>query len=131
MTVQEQIKIDITLAMLNKENAKRDLLRVVIGEFNREGKEVSDERAKAIIKKMRDNAVEFNNDSEVEILHAYLPSQLDEQELKVILMNYLMNLDHKPTMKDMGATMGFLKENFTGRYDGKVAGGLVRELISI
>jgi len=129
MTVQEHIKNDLKIAMREKNVALRDLLRVVIGEFNREGKEVSDERATAIIKKMRDNAVEFNNESEVELLDLYLPQQMDELELKRVLMNHIMNLD-SPSMKDMGGVMGFLKTNFGGQYDGKVAGGLVRKLLA-
>ena len=52
MTVQEHIVNDMKIAMREKNVEVRDLLRVVIGEFNREGKEVSDERATAVIKRM-------------------------------------------------------------------------------
>ena len=130
MTVQGHIQNDMKIAMREKNVALRDLLRVVIGEFNREGKELPDERATAIIKKMRDNAVEFNNQSEADLLDLYLPQQMDELELKRVLMNHIMTLD-SPTMKDMGGVMGFLKKNYGGTYDGKAAGGLVRELLSI
>ena len=128
MTVQEHIVNDMKIAMREKRNDMRDLLRVVMGEFNREGKEISDDRALAIIKKMRDNAVELKNDREVTILDLFLPSQMDELELKRVLMNHIMNLN-SPSMKDMGAVMGWLKTNHGGTYDGKMAGGLVRELL--
>lgn len=129
MSVQETINCDVKNAMREKNVEVRDLLRVVIGEFNRVDKIVGDEKALAIIKKMVDNAKEQGNDGEVTILEKYLPSQMDELELKRVLMNHIMNLN-SPTMKDMGSIMGFLKQNHGGTYDGKLASSLVRELLS-
>lgn len=128
MSIQKQINADLKTAMLKKEVEVRDLLRVVIGEFNREGKDVSDEKASAIIKKMVQNAKDQGNTGEVTILEVYLPQQLDELELKRVLMNHIMNMN-SPSMKDMGSVMGWLKQNFAGKYDGKVASNLVRELL--
>lgn len=128
--IQEKIKNDLKSAMINKDEERKSLLRVVIGEFNRIGKELSDEKAISIIKKMLDNAIEQRNDSDVLILEPYLPSQMDELELKRVLMNYLMNLEHSPTMKDMGGAMKFLKDNYGGQYDGKIASLLIKELIN-
>ena len=129
MTIQEQVKADLKTAMLNKDEAKKSILRVLIGEFNREGKEVSDEKATAIIKKMVVNANDMGNTSEAALLEVYLPSQMDELELKRVLMNYIMNMD-SPSMKDMGIVMAYLKENYSGQYDGKLASTLVRELLA-
>lgn len=128
MSIQKQINADLKTAMLKKEVEVRDLLRVVIGEFNREGKDVSDEKASAIIKKMVHNAKDQGNAGEVTILEVYLPQQLDELELKRVLMNHIMNMN-SPSMKDMGSVMAWLKQNFAGQYDGKVASTLVRELL--
>ncbi len=128
MTVQETINSNVKIAMKEKNVEVRDLLRVVIGEFNRIDKIVSDEKALAIIKKMVENAKEQGNTGEVTILEVYLPKQLDELELKRVLMNYIMNLN-SPSMKDMGSVMGFLKKNHGGTYDGKLASTLVRELL--
>lgn len=128
--IQEKIKIDLKSAMINKDEEKKSLLRVVIGEFNRIGKELSDKKAISIIKKMVDNAIEQGNDSEVLILKPYLPSQMNELELKRVLMNYLENLEHSPTMKDMGGAMIFLKDNYAGQYDGKMASLKIKELIN-
>jgi uncharacterized protein YqeY len=129
MTVQEHIVNDMKIAMREKRNDMRDLLRVVMGEFNREGKELSDERAIAIIKKMRDNAVEFKNDAEVTILDLYLPQQMDSETLSIAIKNIISDFDCT-SMKDMGRVMSALKFQFGGQYDGKIAGGLVRELLS-
>ena len=125
----EQINSDLKNAMREKNVEVRDLLRVVIGEFNRIDKTVSDEKALSIIKKMVENAKEQGNTGEVTILEAYLPTQMDELELKRVLMNHIMNLN-TPTMKDMGGVMGWLKKNHGGTYDGKLASTLVRELLA-
>ena len=129
MTVQETISNDVKNAMREKNVEVRDLLRVVIGEFNRIDKVVSDEKALSIIKKMVENAKEQGNTGEVTILEQYLPTQMDELELKRVLMNHIMNLN-TPTMKDMGGVMGWLKKNHGGTYDGKLASTLVRELLA-
>ena len=129
MTVQKRINGDMKSAMKKKETTKRDILRVVIGEFNRVGKEVSDEKALAIIKKMGQNATDQNKFDELHILVSYIPDEMDELELKRVCMNFIMNMD-SPTMRDMGKVMSHLKDNYTGLYDGKVASTLIRELLA-
>lgn len=129
MTIQEIVVLNMKNAMRSKDVVVRDLLRVVIGEFNREGKEVSDEKATSILKKMVQNAKEQGNNDEANILEPYLPTQMDELELKRVLMNQIMNMD-SPSMKDMGVVMGWLKGKYSGEYDGKMASTLVRELLA-
>jgi hypothetical protein len=128
MTVQERINADMKSAMKKKETTKRDLLRVVMAEFSRVGKEVSDEKALAIIKKMGQNATDQNKFDELHILASYLPDEMDELELKRVCMNFIMNMN-SPTMRDMGKVMGYLKNNYNGLYDGKLASTLVKELL--
>ena len=129
MTVQEHINNDMKIAMREKRVEMRDLLRVVIGEFNRVGKEVSDEKAIAIIKKMAQNAKDQENTSEHTILKLYLPSQMDEAELEKIIQNCI-TFNSYSTMKDMCKVMGYLKKNYDGTYDGKTASVLVKKLLS-
>ena len=128
MTIQETINVDLKLAMLNKEVAKKDLLRVVIGEFNRVDKTVSDEKAISIIKKMAENAKDQGNTNEIPILEVYLPSQLDADELGIKINEIIDDLE-ATSMKDMGRVMGELKATYGGTYDGKLASTLVRELL--
>ena len=128
--IQNQIKADLKQAMLQKNEDVKNILRVVIGEFNREGKEVSDEKAIAIIKKMAQNAKDQENIDEQVILEGYLPTQMDELELKRVLMNHIMNMDETPTIRDMGKVMGWLKSTHAGTYDGKLASTIVKQLLS-
>ena len=129
MTIHERINEDMISAMKSKNKDILSLLRVVKGEFGRVGKDLTDEQSLPIIKKMVQNAKELNNMDEVHILEVYLPQQMDELELKRVCMNYIMN-QPSPSMKMMGQVMGYLKENFGGQYDGKLASSIVRELLS-
>ena len=129
MTIQEQIKADLKQAMLSKNVDVKDILRVVIGEFNREGKDVSDERATAIIKKMVQNAKDQENIEEQVILEVYLPTQMDEAKLTNVIQDIIIR-DGYTTMRDMGGIMGSLKAEHAGTYDGKLASTIVKKLLN-
>jgi len=139
MTIQEQIYIHLKNAILTSSDDVKSILRVVIGEFNRHGKNVSDDKAISIIKKLIDNAKERNvnevndekrkeNLNEINILETYLPQQLSESELRNVITN--LKTSNGYTSKDMGKIMTFLKENFSGSYDGKLASSIAKELLS-
>jgi uncharacterized protein YqeY len=128
LTVQKKIALDLEAAMVLRDNPTRDLLRVVKGEFEREGKIVSDERALSIIKKMYENATEFGTAHEADVLSGYLPTPLSIEELTINIEHYAVM--HKLEMKDMGRIMSFLKKNYEGRYDGKKASEIVRGILA-
>ena len=128
MTIQEKIKFGLEAAIILRDNPTRDLLRVVIGEFDRVDKIVSDEKALSIIKKMHQNALEFGTGHEIDVLEDYLPEPLSKKELTINIEHYIIM--HKLVIKDMGRVMSFLKANYEGRYDGKVASGIVREILA-
>ena len=129
MTIQEQIRYDLKQAMLSKNVEVKDLLRVVLAEFSRVGKELTDEEAIKELTKLSKNAKEMKNDGEVAILATYLPSQMDEAELEKIIQNCI-TFNSYSTMKDMGKVMGYLKKTHDGTYDGKMASVLVKKLLS-
>lgn len=120
MKLQEKIHSDLKNAMINKDNHRKDLLRVLIGEINREGKELSDERIIKIIKKMSENALIMNNQLEIDILSEYLPKMLTEQEIDVIISDYILNNDIN-NIKQMGLVMKYLKDEYGSSIDGKIA----------
>lgn len=129
MEIQKQIQLEMKEAMKSQNKAKLSILRVLIGEFNREGKEVTDEKAIAIIKKMVENAKSNGALDEVYMLSEYLPKQLGEEELTEIILSEIQIKGYS-SRKDMGQIMGFLKANFAGHYDGKLASRLVMENLS-
>ncbi len=126
ITLQKQIKTDLKAAMIEKNSGLRDLLRVVIGEFDRIGKEVADDKALAVVKKMRQNALDQKNQDEADLLNPYIPQQLTELELVDIIAGFDAEFNLK-SMQDMGFIMKTLKERYGGQYDGKMAAGSVKD----
>lgn len=69
------------------------------------------------------------SDEEKTILNSYLPKQLSEADLTIIVTNEI-DANGYDSQKDMGKLMGFLKANYDGQYNGKVASDLVKSLLS-
>ena len=63
---------------------------------------------------------------EVIALNEYLPKQLGEEELATVIEFFLSG---EPDA-NIGTVMKFLKEGYTGMYDGAMASKITRELIS-
>ena len=128
--MQEQIKNDMVTAMKSREVEKTILLKVLVGEFSRIGKEVSDEDVLKIIRKMYENAKELKNEFEMRILGDYLPKMLDSNQIKTIVSEIIESGGFS-TMKDMGKVMAELKNHkYSTQIDGKIASGFVRELLN-
>lgn len=130
MNLQKQIGLDMVNAMKNKETNKVSVLRVLKGEFNRVGKELSDEEVLKVIKKMVENAKEFGYVDEFEILNNYLPKMLEPKEIKIIVEN-IINVNGFTSIKEMGQVMGKLKQcKESSLIDMKSASILVKDLLS-
>jgi uncharacterized protein YqeY len=125
--LQEKIQNDLRLAILNKDTAKRDLLRVVIGEFNRVGKVLTDEKVLDKIKTMKDNAILMNNQVEIQILDEYLPKLLSDEELSEVILKLTENITG---MENMGQIMKVLRDKYTGQFDGGKASRMIRERLT-
>lgn len=126
MTLHEQINADMITAMKSKDKETLELLRVVKGEFGRVGKDLSDDQAIPVVRKMVENAKELGNDSEVVILEKYLPAMLGEQQIKVLAAGVIQKNGYSG-MQDMGKVMKELK---LPTVDGKLASIIVRQLLS-
>jgi uncharacterized protein YqeY len=126
MTVQEKINGDLRVAMKESNKEAKDILRVVIGEFNRIGKEISDANATSIIKKMVGNANEMNNISEANFLGRYLPKQLTEDQIDM-LVSQIIEDESIDSIKGMGKIMNILQKEYAGQYDGKLASTIIKD----
>lgn len=130
MTLHEKINSDMISAMKSRDRDTVDLLRVVKGEFGRVGKDLSDDQAIPIIKKMVENAKELGNQGEVDILDKYLPQMLGENQIKVIVAG-LINKHGFSGMKDMGKVMVEVKSlRSASQIDGKLASQITKDLLS-
>lgn len=130
MNIQEQIKQDLRAAMVGGDKEITSLLRVILGEFSRVGKEVSDEEALSVIKKMHKNATELGNKFEMKILDEYLPRMLGPMQVKTLISG-IIQANKFSGMKDMGAVMKIIKQHpMAPQMDGKLSASIVRELLS-
>lgn len=129
MTLQEKIIKDLKEAMKSGNTEKRDLLRVVVGEFNRVGKELSDDVAQKEVKKMYMNAKELGSESEATILEEYIPQELTKDQLTMLIQDMIEETG-VDSMKGMGRIMGMLAKEYPNRYDGKLASQIVKEILS-
>jgi uncharacterized protein len=135
MTLMQKIKQDQVEARKNRDTIRANLLTTLIGEAEMVGKnsgnrESTDAEVAAVIKKFVKNAEEtltalkaqgtFNEAIAVEvgILNGYLPQQLSEYELKAIA-------EGRSGMPDF---MKYLKDNYAGQYDGRLASQVAREV---
>ena len=66
--------------------------------------------------------------AEKELLAIYLPKQLSEDELQQIINDRINTLEEK-SPKQMGLIMAYLKQNYSGQYDGNIASKLVKQLL--
>jgi uncharacterized protein YqeY len=90
MTIQQTVKKDLAAAMKARNEARKNALRVVMGEFARaEGKELTDDEAIRILKKLAKSGRETIEQSKstgdaeyLEIIESYLPRAADEAEIR-------------------------------------------------
>jgi hypothetical protein len=127
----DKIKSDLKQSMKDKNEERKDALRMVIGEVPRlnkkVGEEVTDDDVLKIIKKLikAENIIlqyrTVDTSPMIDILSEYLPKMMSEEEIREWIMNNIDLLPDKK-MKAMGEIMKSLK----GRADGF----LVREVLS-
>lgn len=123
----------------------KSLLVTLFAEATRVGKDkrngaTTDEECVAVVRKFIANAVETrqllvdrgqdvsNQDQELELLNAYMPQQLDQDQLKVIVLE-LINKQNLQGPRAMGQIMAALKANYNGQYDGRMASDLVKQIL--
>jgi len=109
MRIQEQIKQDLKQAMKEKDDEKKNTLRIVIGEFGRaETKELSDDEVVKVIKKMIKSEQESLEQSGkpadsryIEILESYLPQTVSDDEIRQWITDNIDFSNYKNKMQAM------------------------------
>ena len=90
------------------------------------------------LKQRRDSLLEFKNagredlvsnvSAEIEIISEYLPKQLNEEEIKAIVVQTMQETGAS-SKADMGKLMAALMPKVKGVADGKVVNGIVQQLL--
>ncbi|MDD3342523.1 MAG: GatB/YqeY domain-containing protein [Sulfurospirillaceae bacterium] len=142
-----KLQDDLKEAMKNKDPFKRDVIRFLMSALKQievdERKELSDEEIIKIIQKSlkqredsitafknadRDDLVEKES-AEAAILKSYLPQQLDDEALKIIVRKHIELLG-ATSLKEIGQVMGAVLAECSGVADGKRINAIAKEFLS-
>ena len=142
-SIQEEVKT----ALKSGEKFRASTLRLIVSalklEEKNKAKALTDKEALEILTKMikqrKDSISQFETANrmelaqkekdEIEIIQNYLPEQLSEEELSVLINEVIKEINAQ-SIKDMGKVMGILKPKITGKADAGIASGLVKKLLS-
>ena len=132
MSIQTQIKKDLTTAMKAKDDVRKNTLRVVMGEFARaDSKELSDDTVIKILRKLikseQETLAQMGSEEDsafVQIIEAYLPQLADENEIATWVQ---ANIDFSQFKSKMQA-MGPIMKHFGARADGNAVKTLLQKL---
>ena len=152
MSLKDTIKNEYKTALKSKDKKKISTYRLILSSIkdldivNRSGpnkKDTDDEDIKKLLKKMvkqRAESIDIykkNNradlleveQNEYEILSAFLPKQLGEEETKKICANLIAKLGAN-SIKDMGKVIGELKKKHSDEIDFAKAGPMIKDLLN-
>jgi uncharacterized protein YqeY len=130
MSLIEKISGDFMMAYKAKDMKRKNFLGVIKSEVSKENKTPEDTYIIGKLKSMIKNAEATNSLTEYElnIINEYLPTQLNEEKLSTIIKGIIEN-NNISSPKEMGKVMSFLKSEFDGQYDGKLAAKITKELL--
>jgi uncharacterized protein YqeY len=147
MSLTEQMQKDMYAAMKNGEKEKATTLRGAYSKLKDKRidkrEDLSEQEEIQVIKtlvKQRNEAIEMytraNRDdlaskeqSEREVLETYLPQMMNEDELKKLINDVIVETD-AVAMSDFGKVMPVVMQRSAGKADGKLVQSLVREKLS-
>jgi len=123
MRIQEQIKQDLKQAMKDKDEEKKNTLRIIIGEFGRAAaKELSDEEVIKIVRKLIKSEQELLEQSGqsasdsryLQILAFYLPQMASDEEIRGWIADNIDFSHYKNKMQAMRDIMAHFGTSVDG-----------------
>jgi uncharacterized protein YqeY len=146
MSLLDMIQSDMYAAMKSGDKHKTGTLRVALSKLKdkkiEKREDLSDVEALKIIQnlvKQRKEAADIykengrndlmeNENAELEILNAYLPQMMSEDDLRV-LVKKVVEETGASGLSDIGKVMPEVMKQSAGKADGKMAQSIVRELL--
>jgi len=146
MSLFDTLQNDMYAAMKNGDKHKTGTLRVALSTLKdkkiEKRKDLTDVEAMKIIQnlvKQRKEAADIykendrndlmeNENAELEILNAYLPQMMSEDDLR-ILVQKVVDDTGASSLSDIGKVMPEVMKQSAGKADGKMAQSIVRELL--
>lgn len=148
MSLLERLNNDMKQAMKNKEKDKLSVIRMVKASLQNEAiklgkKELSEDEELTILsrelKQRKDSLHEFDKAgredlvdklrTEISIVELYLPKQLSEEELSVIVKQTISEVGAK-SKAEMGKVMAAIMPKVKGKADGSLVNKFVQQHLS-
>ena len=152
MSLKETIQSKIKIAMQEKKTEELSVLRMVLAVVlnkerekrmklgNDEAGKLTDEEVLEVIssevKKRKDSIEQFEKGNrqdladqekrELEILMEYMPEQMNEEEVRKIVVNKIKEIDASG-LQDIGKVMGAIMGQLKGKADGNLVNKIVQE----
>jgi uncharacterized protein YqeY len=146
MSLLERVKADTTAALKAGDRERVGALRMITSELQRAHKEAAGDAADevAVLQRERKRRLESaeayrdggrrdlaeGEEREAELIEAYLPEQLSDDELHAIVGDAVAE-SGASSPKEMGRVMSIVMARVQGRADGKRVSALVREKLTI
>lgn len=150
MSLEQKVMADLKIAMLAKDEkslrALRAIKAAIINAKTAEGAggEIKEEDEIKLLQKLvkqRKDSLEIyekqnredlavKEKEEVEVIEKFLPKQLDEAELKLIISK-IVTQTGASTPADMGKVMGTANKQLAGKADGKTIAAIVKEILAV
>lgn len=147
MSLKDQLQSDLKTAMRDRDDNRRNTLRLVLSSLHNAeieaGGELDDDGVIGVLtkeaKQRRESIDEFRKggreekaaeeEAELSVISSYLPEALSRDEVVATAKEVIAETGASE-MKDLGKVMPILMERFRGRADGKEVNEVVRELLS-
>lgn len=148
MSLEQKIMGDLKSAMKSKDQAALRGIRaikaaIVLTKTDGSGKDLDEageiKLLQKLVKQRQDSFDIFTKQGredlaivekeEIEVLKKYLPAQLGEDEILVIVKEIIATTG-AAGMKDMGKVMGMASAKLSGQADGKTIASIVKQLLA-
>jgi uncharacterized protein YqeY len=142
MAIVEEIQADVKSAMREGDKVRLSALRMVLSELRKDAKEGADDEL-AVLRRERKRRLEAarafreggredlaaGEESEAQLIEAYLPAELSDAELQVIVERAVADSGAQ-SPKDMGQAMKSAMTAVAGRADGRRVSGMVKAALA-
>jgi|TARA_B100001059_G_C17488945_1_gene405395 uncharacterized protein len=151
MSLKQQIEDKLNTALKARDKNSYPTLRLIISAIkdaeiairSKDQKEITDSDITAILKKMikqRNESCEVykkagrselleNETKEMDVIRAFLPQQLSDEEVKRVCEETVKSIGAS-SMKDMGKVMGALKSKHADTIDFSKVSSILKELLN-
>ncbi len=147
MSLIERIQSEVKDAMRDRDNDRRDALRLILSSLQSAEKELqrplTEQEELQVLQRERKKRVEAEEafrsagreeqadgeDFELEILEEFMPEPLSEEELEEIVDDAIAE-NGATSLQDLGRVMADVMPQVAGRADGSAVSQLVREKLA-